>query len=53
MACYVECMTVKRNVKKERDLSIRKMRAKGKTLEEIAQFFGISRQRVHQILKDV
>lgn len=51
--CYGICMQqpVKRNRKTERNLSIKKMRTRGKRLEEIAQYFGITRQRVYQILK--
>ena len=42
---------VKRNRKTERNKEIKKMRARGKRLEEIAQYFGITRQRVYQIVK--
>lgn len=44
---------VKRNRKTERNNAIKKMRAKGKTLEEIAHYFRITRARVDQILKGV
>ena len=43
--------TVKRERKTDRNKAIKKMRAKGKTLDEIADYFGITRQRVYQILK--
>lgn len=42
---------VKRDRKTARNLEARKMRKKGLTLEEIASYFGITRQRVYQILK--
>ena len=42
---------VKRRRKTERNLSIKKMRNEGKTMEEIADYFGITRQRVYQICK--
>ncbi len=35
---------------KERDDLIRKMRGEGKTLQEIGDFFNISRERVRQVL---
>lgn len=34
----------------ERKEQMRKMRAEGKKLQQIADFHGITRQRVHQIL---
>ena len=40
-------------IKRERNSSIKKMREKGRSMQEIGQFFGISRQRVHQLLADV
>lgn len=42
---------VKRNRKTERNFAIKKMREDGKRLEEIAQYFGVTRQRVYQILR--
>ena len=41
----------KRKRKTERNLTIKKMRRGGKTMIEIADFFGITRQRVAQILQ--
>lgn len=35
-----------------RDTQIKKMRAEGKSLREIGQVFGLSRQRVHQIVNN-
>ena len=35
-----------------RDNQIKKMRAQGKSLREIGQVFGLSRQRVHQIVNN-
>ncbi|MEK9206867.1 MAG: helix-turn-helix domain-containing protein [Patescibacteria group bacterium] len=43
---------VKRERKTKRNLAIKKMRAKGKTYQEIADYFGITRQRVYQLLKN-
>jgi len=36
--------------KKDRNATVRSMRAEGKTVREIAVEFGVSTQRVHQIL---
>ena len=38
------------NKKPERNREILKLRAQGMTLEEIGARFGISRQRVHEIV---
>ena len=43
---------VKRERKTARNLAIKKMRGKGKTYQEIADYFGITRQRVYELLKN-
>lgn len=49
MESYEKSQTLR---KKERNKAVRLMRANNKTYQEIADIFHISRQRVHQILKD-
>ena len=43
-------MSLKIKEKKERNVAIRQRFAEGETLTELAAAFGISQQRVHQII---
>lgn len=49
MTKYAFQQRLKRDAAKRAD-KMRALRAKGKTLQEIADTYGISRQRVHQIV---
>lgn len=42
-----------RRLNNERKMAVKQMKDAGKSIHEIGQVFGISRQRIYQIMKEV
>ena len=51
--CHAELHGLTFSIKKPRNDFILELRAQRKTFQEIGDYLGISRQRVHQILKNI